>query len=110
MEKISIEVQEKIQRLQIFEQNLQNILLQKQAFQFELSETENALSEVGKTKEDVYKLIGQVMLKASKPKIEKEMNQKKDILNLRVGALEKQEAQLKEETEKLRKEVMKKVK
>lgn len=110
MEKISQETQEKIQQLQIFEQNLQNLLLQKQAFQFELNETENALDEIGKTKEDIYKLIGQVILKASKPEIEKELNQKKDILNLRIKAIEKQEKQLKEETEKLREEVMKKLK
>jgi prefoldin beta subunit len=110
MEKISKDIQEKIQQLQIFEQNLQNLLLQKQAFQFELSETENALDEIGKTKEDIYKLIGQVMLKASKAKIEKEMGQKKDILSLRMKAIEKQEGQLKEEIEKLRKDVMKKVK
>jgi len=110
MQKITKETQEKIQQLQIFEQNLQNLLLQKQAFQFELSETENALSEVGKTKDEVYKLIGQVMLKTSKSEIEKELNQKKDILSLRVNAIEKQESQLKEEAEKIRQEVIKKVK
>lgn len=104
------QTQEKIQQLQIFEQNLQNLLLQKQAFQFELSETENALQEVKKTKEDVYKLIGQVMLKASKQEIEKELTQKKEILDLRVKAIEKQESQLQEEAERLKEEVMKKLK
>ncbi len=72
MEKISQETQEKIQQLQIFEQNLQNLLLQKQAFQLELNETEHALKEVEKTRQDIYKLIGQVMLKTSKTEIEKE--------------------------------------
>jgi len=110
VEKISKETQEKIQQLQIFEQNLQNLLLQKQAFQFELNETENALEEIKKTKEDVYKLIGQVMIKSSKEEIEKEMQQKKDIINLRTKSIEKQESQLKEELEKLRQEVLKKIK
>lgn len=110
MQKINQETQEKIQQLQIFEQNIQNLLLQKQAFQFELNEAENALDEVKKTKDDVYKLIGQVMLKASKSEIEKDLNQKKDILSLRVKAIEKQESQLKEESEKIKKEVMKKIK
>lgn len=109
-EKISKETQEKIQQLQIFEQNLQNLLLQKQAFQFELNETENALKEVEKTKEDIYKLIGQVMLKASKPEIEKELQQRRDILNIRIKSIEKQDSRLKEETEKIREEVMKKIK
>lgn len=110
MQKINQETQEKIQQLQSFEQNLQNLLLQKQAFQFELSETENALEEVKKTKDDVYKMAGQIMLKASKQDIEKELSQKKDILALRIKSIEKQENRLKEEVEKIRQEVIKKIK
>jgi len=110
MKKIDQETQEKIQQLQIFEQSLQNLLLQKQAFQIELSETENALKEVEKTKDDIYKLIGQVMIKASKQETEKEFKQKKDILNLRVKSIDKQETQIRGELEKLREEVMKKIK
>ncbi len=110
MEKINKELQEKIQHLQILEQNLQNLLMQKQAFQFELNETENALNEVKKTKEDVFKMVGQIMLKASKEEIEKELSQKKDILSLRAKSLEKQESQIREAAEKLREEVLKKIK
>lgn len=110
MQKLNQETQEKIQQLQIFEQNIQNLLLQKQAFQFELNETENAIEEVKKTGEEVYKMIGQVMLKASKQEIEKELSQKKDILGLRIKSIEKQESKLKEEVEKIRQEVMKKIK
>ena len=109
-EKITKDTQEKIQHLQLLEQNIQNLLLQKQAFQFELNETENALKEVEKTKDDVFRMVGQVMIKTSKTEIEKEFKQKKDILNLRVKSLEKQESQFKEEAEKLKEEVMKKIK
>ena len=41
--KIDAETGKKIQELQILEQNLQNLLMQKQAFQIELNEIENAL-------------------------------------------------------------------
>ena len=75
-----------------------------------MSETENALKEVEKTKDDIYKLIGQVMIKASKQETEKEFKQKKDILNLRVKSIDKQETQIRGELEKLREEVMKKIK
>ncbi len=94
----------------MLEQNIQNILLQKQAFQFEVNETENALNEVKKTKEDVFKIFGQIMLKVSKEEVEKELSQKKDILSLRLKSIEKQESQIKEGTEKLREEVMKQLK
>jgi len=109
MQKITKETQDKISQLQILEQNLQNVLLQKQAFQMELNETENAAEEISKTKEDVYKLLGQIMLKVPKENIEKELIRKKDILNLRLKSLEKQESQFKKETEKLRQEVLKKI-
>ncbi len=110
MENMDKELQEQIQRLQMLEQNLQQFLLQKQAFQFELNETENALKEVKETKEDVFKLTGQILIKASKEDLEKELSQKKDILELRLKAIEKQESNLKKETEKIRGEVMKKIK
>jgi len=110
MDKISKELQEKIQHLQILEQNLQNLLMQKQAFQFELNETENALAEVKKTQEDIFKMVGQILIKASKEEIEKELSQKKDILSLRAKSIEKQESQIRETAEKLREEVLKKIK
>ena len=54
---------EKIQQMQFMEQNLQSILMQKQAFQMEISETTSALNEVEKSKDDVYKIVGQLMIK-----------------------------------------------
>ncbi len=110
MEKITKDLQEKIQQLQMLEQTLQQLLMQKQAFQFELNETESALLEVKKAKEDVFKMIGQVMLKAKKEDVEKELSQRKDILDLRVKSIEKQEKSLREDSEKLRAEVMKNMK
>jgi len=107
---IDKETQEKIQELQAYEQNLQGLLMQKQAFQMELTETENALSEISNSKEDIFKLIGNIMIKTSKEKTEKELSQKKDILSLRLKSIEKQESQLSEELEKLKEEVMKKIK
>lgn len=108
--KINKESQEKIQELQLFEQNFQSILLQKQAFQLELSETESALLEIGKTKEDIYKIVGNIMIKASKEGTENELKEKRDILLLRLKSLEKQESIFKEKSEKLREEVVKDMK
>jgi prefoldin beta subunit len=104
------ETQEKIQELQSLEQNLQNVLIQKQAFQFELNETENALNEIEKSGDEVFKIVGQIMIKSSKQEIQKELKQKKDILSLRLKSIEKQESSLNEELEKIKEEVMKKIK
>jgi prefoldin beta subunit len=110
MDKLNQDLQEKIQQLQMMEQSMQQILMQKQAFQFELNETESALAEVKKTKDEVFKMVGQIMLKANKEDVEKELSGKKDILNLRVKAIEKQENSIKQDSDKLREEVMKSIK
>jgi prefoldin beta subunit len=102
--------QEKIKELQAFEQNLQNLLMQKQAFQMELSETENALSEITKTKDDVYKMIGQVMIKTDKKKTTDELKKKQELISLRLKSIETQEEELGKQAEELREEVMKKIK
>ena len=104
------ETQEKIQELQSLEQNMQTILLQKQAFQFELNETENALKELEKSGEEVFKVIGQIMIKSSKEDIKNELTNKKEIISLRLKSIEKQEASLNRELEKIKQEVMKKIK
>lgn len=100
--KINKETQEKIQELQALEQSLQAILLQKQAFELELSETENALAEISKSNSDVYKIVGNIMIKFSAEDISKELNEKKEIISLRLKSLEKQESPLKEKIEDLR--------
>jgi len=107
---IDKETQEKIQELQAYEQNFHNILVQKQAFQIELNETENAFSEISKSKNDVFKLVGNIMVKSDKEKLEKELSHKKDMLSLRLKSIEKQEEQLNNELEELRQDVIKKIK
>jgi len=107
---LSKDTKEKLQELQILEQNLQALLLQKQAFQAELNETDNALSEVFKTKDDIYKIVGQIMLKSKRQDVEKELKDKKGLLSLRLKSIEKQEAPFKERLEKLRAEVTKEIK
>ena len=107
---IDKETQQKIKQLQIFEQNFQTILMQKQAFQLELTETENALSEIAKSKGDIYKMIGQIMIKTDKNKVESELKRKQELLSLRIKTFEKQESELTKQLEGLRTEIMKKMK
>jgi prefoldin beta subunit len=93
-----------IQEIQILEQNLHNLLLQKQAFQMEVSETQAAKKEI-KTSKDVFKVIGQLMIKSEKEKVEEELLNKEKLLNLRIKSIEKQETSLAEKLDSLRKEV-----
>ncbi len=65
--------EKKIQEMQMLEQNLQNLFMQKQAFQMELSETEAALKEIEGAKDEVFKVIGQLMIKTEKAKMSEEL-------------------------------------
>lgn len=98
--------QEKIQELQILEQSIQNILMQKQAFQMEISETESARTELKNSGKDVYKIIGQLMIKSDIVEIKKDLEEKQKLLELRIKNLEKQETSLSTQIEKIREEVM----
>ena len=104
------ETQKKIQGLQMLEQGYQNIVFQKQSFQVEVNETNTALSEVEKSKSDVFRVLGQVMVKADKTSLKKALKEKADLLNLRMKTVERQELQMREEIERLRSEIMDKVK
>ncbi len=101
---------QKIQEMQMLEQNLQNLLLQKQAFQMELSETESALQAIEDSGEEVFKIIGQLMVKTEKSKIKEELENKKKILELRTKTMETQENSFTEQLGKLREEAMKTMK
>lgn len=100
----------KIRELQGFEQNLQSILMQKQAFQLELSETENALEELNKSGDEVYRIVGNIMAKSSKESLFKDLKQKKELLSLRLKSLDNQEKTLAEKAEALRASVLSKIK
>ena len=97
----------KIQEMQMLEQGMHNILLQKQAFQIELAETQSALNEIEKTDDEVYKIIGQLMIKKNKTQIKEELLNKEKLLNLRIKSLEKQETAVVGQLEKFREEALK---
>ena len=92
---------ENLQEMQMLDQNLHNILLQKQAFQMELSETKSAMVEIEKSSE-IFKLIGELMIKTGKEKVREELLSKEKILNMRVKSIEKQEDSLAKRLEELR--------
>lgn len=98
---------DKIQQIHFMEGNLQNLFMQKQAFQMELSETQSAIKEIENSDEDIFKIIGQLMIKTDKQKTKEELSNKEGILKLRIKTIERQEDSLTEKMVNLRKEVIK---
>lgn len=100
------EKEQKIQELQILEQNLQGVLMQKQAFQMELSEASSAIREVEKSKSEVYKIIGQLMVKKDLKEVKEELKNKEKLLNLRLKNLEKQEEIIAQKANQLKENIL----
>ena len=97
--------EQKVRDLQMIEQNAQNLSLQKQTSQVELNEINNALAEIEKTNEDIYKILGGIMIKTDKTALKKELGEKKKLLELRIQTIEKQEKLISEKAKKLRSEI-----
>jgi len=102
--------QEKIEQLQLIEQNLQNFLMQKQGFQSQLLQIDNAMEELEKSHDKVtYKILGPLMIESNSDDVKNDLKSKKEVLDLRIKNIEKQENKLKEKAKKLQEEVMKKL-
>lgn len=103
------EAEQGINQLQLFEQSLQTLLMQKQQFQLQLAEIDSALKEL-ETTSDAYKIVGNIMALTKKEDLKKDLNEKKEITELRIKSMEKQETQIKEKASKLQEEILKKIK
>ncbi len=101
----SKEAQENIGRLQLMEQQAQTLVMQRQQFQSQLFELENALKELEGT-DTAYKIIGNIMVSSKKETLEKELKQKKEIVELRVKNIENEEKKVREKAKKLQEEVL----
>ena len=106
---VSKDTEQKISQLQMFEQSLQNFLGQKQQFQVQLVEVESALNEIDST-ERAYKIIGNIMVETDKNELKAELLSKKEMLELRIKTMDKQEVQIREKASKLQSEILKNIK
>ena len=102
------QAQEKINQIQMIQQNMQNLSMQRQQFQIQETEIESALTELEKT--DVsYKIIGNIMVKTGKEDLKTDLQEKHEMLKIRISTLEKQENKLREKAESLQQEVLKEI-
>ncbi len=101
--KLPPQVQERLLRLQQRQQTLQAVLTQKQQLELELTEVEQALSELEKMTDTavIYKSIGSLLVKSKRPKVKSELNERKELLNMRINVLGKQEERLRSQIKDL---------
>jgi len=96
------ETKELLAQFQAYQQQLQSILIQKESIKIQILETEKALEELNETKEkNAYKISGQIMVLKPVEELKKEINEKKEDLEVKVKALEKSEEKIKDKLREL---------
>lgn len=95
----------KINQLQLLQQNLQNIAAQKQQYENQLIELDSALTELSTT-EKAYKIVGKLMIASSSQKLIKELQEKKEVAELRLHNFTKQEEHFKKSVEEAQQHVV----
>ena len=103
------DTQEQIQQLQMYEQNMQQLLMQRQQYSTQAIELESAIKELENTK-TAYKIVGNIMVLSTPMDLTTELNEKKELVELRLRSFEKQEEQLRNRAGDLKDQIMKSLK
>jgi len=101
--------QQQIEQLQQIDHNMNALMQQKQQIQSQLFEIDSALNELVKV-EEAYRIVGGVMVKGKAKDFTEDFTSKKEVIKLRLKAIERQETQLREKAKELQEVVMKELK
>jgi len=89
------EMENLINQFQNYQQQLQNILIQKESLKLQNIEIEKALEELNSSKEkDAYKITGSIMVSKPIEELKKELNETKETLGVRIKSLERTEEKI----------------
>jgi prefoldin beta subunit len=97
------QIQQRLLRLQQLQQTLQGVVSQKQQLDMQLTEVEQAESELEKLNETsaIYKSIGALLVKSKKDKVIVDLNERKELLKMRIEVITKQEERLRTQVKDL---------
>jgi prefoldin beta subunit len=93
---------------QVYQQQMQSILAQKEALKLQQLEIRKALEEIAKSKEPhVFKASGPILIKTSKDDVRTEMTEKDEFIITRLQTLDRSEKKVKEKIDELREKLSK---
>lgn len=110
MQEISDDLKTKFAQFQTMQQQLQMIGAQKQQLTMELVDSEEAKKEVGKSKGDVYRAVGPILIKAERGSVETDLEETISSAQNRLSLLENQEKKLATKAQELQKELQSQLK
>jgi len=90
------QIQNQLAQLQQLQQQAQAVMNQKAQIEGLIRETEAALKELEKSSEDavIYKSVGELLFRADKAKLTEELKERKDMMELRLKTMTKQEERI----------------
>ncbi|MGD0953431.1 MAG: prefoldin subunit beta [Methanotrichaceae archaeon] len=90
------QIQNQLAQLQQLQQQAQAVISQKSQIEALIRETDAALKELEKGSDDaiIYKSVGELLFKAEKPKLVEELKERKDMMDLRLKTMSKQEERI----------------
>lgn len=95
MPELTDQQKEMINQFQMYQQQLQSVLIQKESLRLQNIEIDNALEELNATKEEkAYKITGQIMISKTVDELKKELNENKELVGVRTKSLEKIEEKI----------------
>ena len=103
----SQQAQQLLMQAQAYQQQIQNIVTQKETLKLQEMEIKKALEELEKTQEkNVYKISGPILVKTTKEEVTKDLKDKQELIEARIKTLEKNEQKVKEKIDELREKLM----
>ncbi len=76
------------------EKQLEIVLIQKHQLQIQINEIKHALEELKKAKGEIYKSVGSIILSTTKADAEKDLSERKELSEVKLNAITKQEEKL----------------
>jgi len=95
-----------IQHFGQLQQQYQSIVFQKETIALQLQELEAAIKELDSAKGDVYRATGMILVKKDASSIKAELGEQKELLDVRLSAIAKQEKTVSERLVELQKKLM----
>ncbi len=101
------ELENKVARYQALQSQYNRVVQERVAVEAEISEINRVLEVLNSVGQDapVYRLLGTVLVRVERDKVVSELNDRKEILELRLQRLKKQEEELKKQLDQLAKEL-----
>lgn len=110
MVKADPELEKALVEYENLEKQLQVLVLQKHQLQLQLNEINLAQEELKKAKGEIYRSIGAIMMKSTVEDSQKDLKERKDLIEIRLNSANKQEEKLRAKLMELQKKLEEKMK